>query len=168
MRNSYWIAFAIITMFSGAHTQADSVLPENLDMPEFLADVVTQDYERSETFRAQCDRIAQAHNVRVRMSLDVNMRASCRAFTIITRKRGVLCADVHVPPGSTLPELIAHEFEHILEQMEHLDLRVLARVRGSGVRRLEFDLFETDRAQQAGKVVLAEVRRRRELRPFAD
>ena len=168
MRNSYWIAFAIITMLSAARTKAGSTLPANVDMPDFVADVVAHVYERSETFRDQCDRLAQAHNVHVRVTLDVNMRASCRAFTIITRRRGVRCADVHVPPGSMLPELIAHEFEHILEQMENLDLRMLARVRGSGVRRVEFDLFETDRAEQAGKVVLAEVRSRRGLHPFAD
>jgi hypothetical protein len=158
MRNSSWIALAIITMSSGAHTRAGSRLPENLEMPAYLANAVTHVYEQSETFRAQCDRLAQAQNVRVRVRFDFNMRCQCRAFTIINRERGSLSAEIHVAPGGMLPELIAHEFEHILEQMEHLDLRALARVPGSGVYEVESDRFETVRARQAGRIVLAETR----------
>jgi hypothetical protein len=65
-------------------------------------------------------------------------------------------ADVHLPPGTDYSELIGHEFEHLLEQVEGLDLRRLARVRGSGVWSVERELFESDRAQDAGRIVAAE------------
>ena len=49
-------------------------------------------------------------------------------------------------------ELLAHEFEHVLEQIEGLDLRRMARER---IRRLRdaYAVFETDRAQAAGRIV---------------
>ena len=68
----------------------------------------------------------------------------------------------------TTSELLAHEFEHILEQIEGLDLRRLARVKGSGVHEVEYAVFETDRAQAAGRVVAAETGRRRARRRRID
>ena len=68
-------------------------------------------------------------------------------------------ADVHLPPNGGLIELIGHEFEHLLEQIEGLDLKRLAGVKGSGVRVLEGQVFETDRAQAAGRLVAAEASR---------
>jgi hypothetical protein len=163
MRNSCLIALAIISVFSGARAKADSRLPANLDLPGYLAAVVTHVYEQSETFRAQCGRLAQARDVRVRAGFDFSMRCSCRAFTVFSRERDVLVAEIHLAPGGMLAELIAHEFEHILEQMEHLDLRTLSHVRGSGVYTVSSGHFETERAQQVGRVVLAEVRHHRVL-----
>ena len=55
--------------------------------------------------------------------------------------------------------MLAHEFEHILEQIEGLDLPTLSRVKGSGVREVEYAVFETERAQAAGEAVAAEVGR---------
>ena len=62
-------------------------------------------------------------------------------------------AEVHLPPTNGLIELVAHEFEHVLEQIEGLDLRRLARIKGSGVHELQGRVFETDRAQLAGRIV---------------
>src|SRR5947207_841912 len=97
MRHSYWIVFAIITVFSGAQPKADSVLPDNFELPRDLAVTVTELYGQSATFRAQCDRLAQTPNLRVAMRFDGNMRSSCRAFSIIRRRGGSLCVEVHVP-----------------------------------------------------------------------
>lgn len=63
---------------------------------------------------------------------------------------------MHLPPSTDHSELLAHEFEHILEQIEGLDLRTLARIRGSGVREIQYDRFESDRAQGVGRLVVAE------------
>jgi hypothetical protein len=69
-----------------------------------------------------------------------------------------LRADVHVPPAArAIAEIVGHEFEHILEQMEGLNLRMLSRVRGSGVRESAFEVYETARAQRAGRIVAAEL-----------
>jgi hypothetical protein len=65
-------------------------------------------------------------------------------------------------------ELLGHEFEHIVEQVEGINLRVLSRQRGSGVREVERELFETDRAQQAGRNIAEELRLARTARPSAD
>jgi hypothetical protein len=169
MRNSYWTVLIIITVFLGGQTKADTVLPANLDGPGFMVSMVSQLYAQSPTFHAQCDRLSAAPNVTVRLQLDVSIRQSCRAFTIIKRRHGAVCAEVHLPPPSTqFPELVGHEFEHIVEQLEGLDLRALSRMRDSGVHEVEFQLFETDRAQRAGKIVAEEVRLARAGHPAAD
>jgi hypothetical protein len=131
--------------------------------------ILEQMYDRSLTFRAQCRRIADAPHLRVSIQLDGWIRSSCRAFTIIRRRQPLIDAQVHLPPSGTMfAELISHEFEHVIEQVEGLNLRELACVKGSGVHEVERDLFETDRAQRAGKVVADEVRSTRVGRPAAD
>ena len=49
-------------------------------------------------------------------------------------------------------ELIAHEIEHIIEQLDGVDLRAKSRLRASGVRRVNADLeaYETTRAIVTG------------------
>ena len=170
MRNSYSFVLALfIAVLSCGFVKADAVLPANLEMPDYLVPVVAQLYAQSATFRSQCDRIADMPRVQVSVRLDVNMRSSCRAFSIITHRRGALFAEVHVPPGRTLlAEFIAHELEHVLVQTEHLDLRRLARVRNSGVHDVEAALFETERAQRIGKVVAEELRLHHEARRSTD
>jgi hypothetical protein len=157
MRNSFCLAAAIVSAVSIAHARTDDVLPANLEVQDMLVREVKQLYIQSPTFRAQCDRLAQAQNLRVTMKLDAAIPHSCRAYTMITRRRGMLSAEVHLPAATRLAELIGHEFEHILEQLEHLNLRKLAQVRGSGVREVGFELFETDRAQRIGRIVAGEM-----------
>ena len=49
------------------------------------------------------------------------------------------------------PELIAHEFEHIIEQLDGVDLAIMSRLRSTGVKRVnEVDAFETRRAIVTG------------------
>ena len=103
-----------------------------------------------------------ADNLRVTVRIDTSIPSRCRAFTIVRRRGYDIRVDVHLPPSSSLTELVAHEFEHVLEQIEGLDLRRLARVKGSGVHEVEGLAFETDRAQAAGRVVAAEEASRRE------
>jgi hypothetical protein len=167
MRKSFAIAIAIISLCSVIHAKTGALLPPNVGVPGVLAGTVAHVYEQSTTFRAQCDRMAQAQNLRVTVKMDFNIPSTCRAFTMIRRSRGFLCAEVHLPPGVDLSELLGHEFEHILEQLDHLNLRALSHVRGSGVREVEVDLFETARAQRTGKIVAHEVLTRQE-RPSAD
>src|SRR6187397_814429 len=158
LSKSFIIAIAIISVASSAYAQTAESFLSTLNVPAMFSRDVTHMYNRSATFRAQCDRLAQAQNIRVSIQLDVNIPLSCRAYTIITRTRGMLCAEVHLPVSSAFAELIAHEFEHIIEQLEHVNLRKLSMVPGSGVRRVGFELFETDRAQLAGTIVSQELR----------
>ena len=75
--------------------------------------------------------------------------------------------NVYVPPlpqpqrayqlGRCIAEIIAERGERIGD----VDLHALARVRDSGVYALDLAVFETDRAQAAGRAVQAETRRHR-------
>ena len=169
MRIESWAAgvtMVLLLMFVGAMA-ADgqqqcrrSPLPSNVELARDLARVLERIYDRSPVFRAQCDRIARAGNLRVAVRLDTSIPSRCRAFTIVQRRGYTIRAEVHLPPSSDLTELVAHEFEHLLEQIEGVDLKKLSRVRGSGVHEVEGRAFETDRAQAAGRVVAAEARMR--------
>ena len=66
-----------------------------------------------------------------------------------------------IPPVDDHVELIAHELEHVIEQLDDIDLRTLAKVPSSGVKRCEGreEAYETVRAIRAGRAVSDEVRR---------
>jgi hypothetical protein len=56
-------------------------------------------------------------------------------------------------------EIIAHEFEHIIEQLDGVDLPSLARQATAGVRLTpDADRYETDRAVAVGRQVSQEIR----------
>ena len=116
--------------------------------------------DRSATFKAQCERLAAAENLRVVVHLNTSLPSRFRALTKIWRRGREIRADVHVPPGYALIELLAHEFEHLIEQVEGLNLRMLVYKRGSGVYEIERELFESDRAIRAGRLVASEAGRR--------
>jgi len=164
MRIESWVGVTavLLLMLSGAIAADEqqrcprSPLPANIDMPRDLERVIRRIYDRSSAFRAQCERIAGANNLRVTVRIDTSIPGHCRAFTIVQRRGYDIRADVHLPPSHGLTELVGHEFEHVIEQIEGLNLRRLARVKGSGVHEAEGSLFETDRAQAAGRLVAAE------------
>jgi hypothetical protein len=159
----WWAALtmAMLMVFRGSMgaepQQCRRTLPANIVVAHDLARVLQRIYERSATFRMQCERIAAADRLRVTIRIDTAIPRRCRAYTIVQRRGYDIVADVRLPPGNGLIELIGHEFEHLVEQIEGLDLKRLARVRGSGVRMQEGEFFETDRAQAAGRLVAAEM-----------
>jgi hypothetical protein len=164
MRIESWVgvaAVSLVLVYVGL-ASADGrrcvrlTLPQNVEFFSDLDHVVQRIYDRSPTFRSQCARIASASNLRVRVHINTRIPRVCRALTVVKRAGFQIQADVHLPPGTNYSELIGHEFEHLLEQVEGLDLRRLSRVRGSGVWSVERELFESGRAQDAGKVVAAE------------
>jgi hypothetical protein len=156
------IASVIVSVgaaYGGSERCERSSVPRNVALASDLGRAFQHIYERSPTFRAQCERIGEAANLRVRVRLNTVLPRNCRALTTIERYgAGMIRADVYLPPGSDYSELIAHEFEHLLEQIEGLNLRRLSRLRGSGVREVDRELFESDRAQAAGRIVYDEVR----------
>jgi len=165
MRIESWVGAAVLcVMLAGGVTSAQqqqcprTVLPANVELLANIGPVLQRVYDRSPTFRAQCERIANAANLHVRVYVSASIPARCRAYTVVRRREYQIRADVYLPPSSDHSELIAHEFEHLLEQIEGLDLRRMARRWGSGVREVERETFETDRAQFTGRVVRAEVR----------
>lgn len=136
-------------------------LPSNIVAPEVMRDVAAAMLRASGTFRRQCARIASAPDLIVSVD-QVRMpgAAPYAASTAIHRRRdGRLIAEVHIGPGGDREELLAHEFEHIIEQLDGVDLAALAKRPGTGVHVVpNAEEFETDRAVIVGRQVAREVR----------
>ena len=174
MRIESWVGMTavLLALFGGAIAAEPqqcrrSPLPANVEFPRDLEQHFSRIYDQSQTFRAQCDRIAEAGHLRITVRIDIAIPFNCRAFTVVQRRDGQIRADVRLRPSSDHAELLAHEFEHLLEQLDGVDVRKLSRVKGSGVREVQRELFETDRAQAAGRVVAGEAGRYRKT-PAAD
>jgi len=165
MRVESWVGVVamFLVVFGGALTAEQQCrrpfLPANVFLLHDIEQPLRRIYERAPSFRAQCARIAAAQGLRVTVRIDPSMPSRCRAFTLLRRSGNKMFADVHLRPSSDHAEMLAHEFEHILEQIEGLNLRSLSRVRGSGVHEVEYAVFETERAQAAGETVAAEADR---------
>ena len=80
-----------------------------------------------------------------------------RARTAFVSSDRGLHADVQIAPLDDQVELIAHEIEHVIEQLDGVDLRVRASLRGTGASMCENGSFETIRAVRAGLAVAREV-----------
>jgi hypothetical protein len=99
-----------------------------------------------------------ARRVRVAVRLDLRSR-TYRARSILSRHQyGLITAVVELPPFGDHVELIAHEFEHIVEQLEGVELRRLANDPSAGVHDLQY-AYETERAYKVGQQVARECRR---------
>jgi hypothetical protein len=173
MRIESWVGAAVVllTVYGGivrvdAEQARPFAIPANIKLLHDIELAMQSIYERSPSFRTQLARIADAPQLRVTIQIDPSIPGRCRAFTRMHRRGRTIRAEVHIPPSSDHAELLAHELEHILEQIEGLDLYALAQIRNSGVWALDDAVFETDRAQAAGRTVQAETRRKRS--PAAD
>jgi hypothetical protein len=77
----------------------------------------------SATFRRQCARIAATRPLRVTLHVSKDLDEGARAQTTITRyEAGGIRADVTLRFGEDYLELLAHEFEHIIEQIDRVSL----------------------------------------------
>lgn len=133
-------------------------LPTTIQVDDLLAAVVDELLAASPTFSRQCERIAELPLVRVAVRmLPKGEESCCRARTTIRRyASGALIAWVEIPSpriSVEYAELLGHEFEHILEQIDLVDLNALAD-RGGASR--VGDAYETTRARRAGEAVAEE------------
>ena len=83
------------------------------------------------------------------------MQRRGRATSFRQGEWGALAAEIEIRSVPDLTELLAHEFEHLIEQLDGVDLPALARQ--GEARRLSDGAFETDRAIAAGHQVAGEV-----------
>ncbi len=113
--------------------------------------------EHSPTFRQQCRVLAAAPRLRATVSVAPRLAgATSRARTSFRQGQwGALAADIEIRSVPDLTELLAHEFEHLIEQLDGVDLQALAKE--GEARRLPDGAFETDRAIAAGQQVAGEV-----------
>jgi hypothetical protein len=145
----------------GVPPSFNEALPSNIVAPDVVRGVAAAMLRASPTFRRQCARLARAPDLIVTVS-HVQMAGS-RPYVAITRIHrradGRLAADVYIGPGGDREELLAHEFEHIIEQLDGIDLAALAKRPGTGVHVVpNASEFETDRAVTIGRQVASEIR----------
>ena len=128
--------------------------PANLQSGAF-ATLVEQMWRESETFRQQCQRLGEERELTVKVLADASRaRGPIRAWTELSRKSGsamLARVIIHVPADAI--ELIAHELEHVIEQIDGAGatgVRVTT-THASGAA------YESQRAMEAGKLVAREV-----------
>jgi hypothetical protein len=148
---------AVIALYVPENMSASAIcvssLPSNIDAG-MLQPIAVALLQQSPTFQKQCARVANTAVLRVSIRV-VYATVSGRAQTTITRyEAGALRAEVLIRFGEDYYELLAHELEHVLEQVDGVVLHdeMLAQrawLTDSGG-------FETKRAFDAGMQVRQE------------
>jgi hypothetical protein len=138
---------------------ADLHMPDTIQVADDLRRSVDTMLRKSAAFRSQCRQIARAPQLYARVKIDpriVNKPYRARS-TICRLTSGAIVAVIDIAAVGDPTELLAHEFEHLIEQLDGLELRDLAR-RRQGAWHSDDEMFETDRAIRMGRTVLDEVR----------
>jgi hypothetical protein len=153
----------VLTCRSSARAQPaviGATIPDAIHFAPELRPYVQRLLERSPTFRDQCHRLARASNLYVRVRREMRMNeAAFQAHSVIERSTdGGLVALVDIRAFGDPTEWLAHELEHVIEQIEGVKLQKLVG-RDSNVWRSGVDSYETGRAIRAGHAALAEMRR---------
>ena len=157
------IASDAVHEYVAASSVADAVaLPPNLVTSPTYRHVLEWMIRLSPTFRRQCLRIAaERHLTIVLQAVPSGWLHGNRAMTRIVRQsNGALSATVGINPLENQIELIAHEIEHIIEQLDEIDLKSRAALPNTGVHAIDANggMFETARAEQIGLRVSHECR----------
>jgi hypothetical protein len=149
---------ALATSSSAAPASSgESPLPANLIVPGIVRPLATSMWRQSATFRRQCARIAEHPSVIVRFELTRSVQDTGGARSAVERLHLGLTAAVEIELRK--PELyvehIAHELEHVLEQVDGIDLARSAHQGLDGVVNAG-GAFETARARAVGRMVARE------------
>jgi hypothetical protein len=133
----------------GAASAEPVALPSNLIASPIYRQVLASMIHGSATFRRQCLRIAAEPRLTIRLA---PMPAPWT--------RGLMSATIGIGRFENEVELIAHELEHIIEQLDEVDLPSRAVLPDTGVHALDAGgmAFETARAVRVGLTVAREVR----------
>lgn len=143
---------------------ATPVLPEHVRVDRLILPRVREMIRRSPAFRRQCQRLADLPWVHVAVRLDPRLASAqtYRAMSVIQRPQPTLIVAIVMLEPLADPALwLAHELEHVLEQVDGVDVARLAS-RKRNAWRVSDTLIETARAVEAGELVLDELRTERE------
>ena len=144
-------------------TSPDAGVPANITVGGELRALVASMLRMSPTFRRQCLRIGGTRHLTVTLGHRLQYIQGPRARTRVhTARHGPRHAVVEVLGAHDLAELIAHELEHIIEQLDGIDLARKVAAPTSGVWRTGDGAFETTRAIRTGRAVAGEMGQRRE------
>jgi hypothetical protein len=171
------VVFSVLVVVAGARPAVLAAqdapppctrLPANLEVSEFLQPVIDALLRKSATFRRQCGIIAATRHAQVRVTavwLTREPGAPRARATIHRFVYGRLSADIELPMVGDHFELLPHELEHVIEQIEGLDLSRMVAEGDRGVARIEHGAYETERARRAGLAAMDEVCSRNPARP---
>src|SRR5262245_26400150 len=103
-------------------------IPANLHVSPDLQPRFEELLTASATFRWQCQRLAGQAELYVRLIIDPQLAdGPIRARSVISRLRsGAVVALVSIGTSPDPAEWLAHEIEHVIEQLEGVKLHVLA------------------------------------------
>ena len=139
-------------------SMAGAPLPSNLTASAVFRPALERMWQSSATFRRQCGRLSAAPQLHVNLLMEELARhpSSYHARAAMKRQSGTLVSvDIHLTRFEDPIALIAHEIEHVIEQLEGVDLAAQA---GTGnVWKREDGAFETRRAIEVGGRVAREV-----------
>ena len=154
------VVLGCIAAHAPAAASKETATAVNIHVDEQLQPVVAAMLGASPTFRRQWNALAGREKVHVAVTQPDHVLApGLRATTTIRRySSGLLLAIVEIPPYDDAVELVAHELEHVIEQVEGVDLDSQAYDRSGDARRRLDGSYETLRAQDAGLAVANEVR----------
>lgn len=140
-----------------AQAQQREPRPTKITVEPLMQDATDDARARSSTIQRQWDTIERHSLIHVAILLARGpLEPWTRARTTMRRySSGLLIAIVELPAGADVVELLAHELEHVIEQLEGVDLKALA-ARGTEAVRRDTGTFETKRAQAAGLTAAAE------------
>lgn len=160
------LASTAVRSYGDEHAESRAVfsspvsLPSNVSVPGAYDDLVDTMLRSSPTFRAQCSRIATTPGLHVSVQRSLNPAPQAALTHLIRQSDGRLEADVEIGLFGDVTMLLAHEFEHIIEQLDGVNLVALADRAGTGVRTNPRNgQFETERAIEMGQRVAREVTR---------
>jgi hypothetical protein len=140
------------------------MLPQDADIPALCRPLLDDMWRGSATFRRQWIRIAAAR-VQVVITLDKAPNDDTRAHSEISRKAGLRVRISLRLVDREAIALLAHEIEHVLEQLDDVDLAgaLASKVHGASATGSP-PVFETRRAVVVGRLVAGEVAAYRDRR----
>jgi hypothetical protein len=154
------IATNVARIYSGdlPDSTLSDELPSNISISKSFRPVAEMMLKRSATFRRQLLRIAHAPHLTITIAGFHPLPSEhARARTRFVRRDGSILAEIEIAPLNDPVELIAHEIEHVIEQLDGVDLKQHASLRGAAASKCEDGSFETVRAVRTGLAVSREV-----------
>jgi hypothetical protein len=138
-----------------ATTATEFTLTVALEVPDSLRPIVERMWRTSPTFRRQCTRLAEV-SLRIMVRLDPHLDLTKANAVTTIDVRESLVRSVSTRLGSLTPEHLAHEIEHVLEQLDGIDIRRAVQNGLLGVHEASRG-FETARAIAIGRLVAHEM-----------
>jgi hypothetical protein len=153
------LALAPSATSSAAASIPSPMFSNSVQFASDLQPIVDAMLRTSPTFRSMYSRVVSSPLLVVDVRADPTLvsRTFMARSTIRRYESGLIVVTVVVGPGHGQAGWIAHEFGHIVEQLDGLDLRALADHRAKGVWYSGDKMIETSRAIRAGRAVVDEM-----------